>query len=75
MTEATLSSLLDLRHKFLGFVQRRVNDPATAEDILQTAYVRSLGSAGQLRDNDSAVAWFLPHPPQRHHRPLPSPSH
>ena len=58
MTETTLNSLLDLRHKFLGFVQRRVNDPATAEDILQTAYLRSLDSAGQLRDSDSAVAWF-----------------
>ena len=58
MTETTLNSLLDLRHKFLGFVQRRVHDPATAEDILQTAYLRSLDSASQLRDSDSAVAWF-----------------
>jgi RNA polymerase sigma factor (sigma-70 family) len=58
MTETTLNSLLDLRRHFLGFVQRRVQDPAAAEDILQTAYLRSLDSASQLRETDSAVAWF-----------------
>jgi RNA polymerase sigma factor (sigma-70 family) len=58
MTETALNSLLDLRHQFLGFVQRRVNDRATAEDILQSAYLRTLDSASQLRENDSVVAWF-----------------
>ena len=58
MTESTLKPLLDLRRQFLGFVRRRVHDPAAAEDILQTAYLRSLDSSGQLRDTDSAVAWF-----------------
>ncbi|WP_213806027.1 RNA polymerase sigma factor [Granulicella sp. dw_53] len=58
MSEIVLNSLLDLRQQFLGFVQRRVNDRATAEDILQSAFLRILDSAGQLRENDSAVAWF-----------------
>jgi RNA polymerase sigma factor (sigma-70 family) len=58
MTETALNSLLDLRHQFLGFVQRRVNDRATAEDILQSAFVRTLDSGSQLREDDSAVAWF-----------------
>ncbi len=58
MSEATLNSLLDLRRQFLGFVERRVPDRATAEDILQSAYLRTLDSAAQPRDDDSAVAWF-----------------
>lgn len=58
MSETTLQSLLDLRRRFLGFVERRVNDRAAAEDILQSAYVRALDTHGQLRDDESAVAWF-----------------
>jgi RNA polymerase sigma factor (sigma-70 family) len=58
MSETTFNSLLDLRRRFLGFVQRRVNDRAAAEDILQNAYIRALDREGQLRESDSAVAWF-----------------
>ena len=58
MTDVSLHSLLDLRRQFLGFVQRRVHDPAAAEDILQTAYLRALDREGDLREGDSAVAWF-----------------
>jgi len=58
MSETTLSSLLELRRQFLGFVQRRVDDRAIAEDILQSAYVRALDRDSQLRENESAVAWF-----------------
>ncbi|HEY1766040.1 MAG TPA: RNA polymerase sigma factor [Terracidiphilus sp.] len=58
MSETTLNSLLDLRRRFLGFVQRRVNDRAAAEDILQTAYLRALDAGSQLREEESAVAWF-----------------
>lgn len=58
MSEASLNSLLDLRLQFLGFVERRVHDRALAEDILQTAYMRALGSGDSLREEDSAVAWF-----------------
>jgi RNA polymerase sigma-70 factor (ECF subfamily) len=58
MPEAVLQSLLDLRRQFLAFVQRRVEDRAIAEDILQTAYLRAIESSGNLRENESAVAWF-----------------
>jgi len=58
MSETTLNSLLDLRYQFLGFVQRRVDDRAIAEDILQTAYMRALESGSNLRQDESAVAWF-----------------
>jgi RNA polymerase sigma-70 factor (ECF subfamily) len=58
MTEATFDSLLDLRRQFLAFLQRRVDDRAIAEDILQGAYLRALESKGRLRADESAVAWF-----------------
>jgi RNA polymerase sigma factor (sigma-70 family) len=58
MTETTFDSLLDLRRRFLAFLERRVEDRAIAEDILQAAYVRALESKGRLRADESAVAWF-----------------
>lgn len=58
MTTTKLNSLLSLRKQFLGFIQRRVNDRTTAEDILQIAYLRALQAASQLRQEESSVAWF-----------------
>jgi len=58
MSESAVNSLLPLRRQFLGFIERRVEDRAAAEDILQTAYVRLLDSGDQLRESESAVAWF-----------------
>jgi RNA polymerase sigma factor (sigma-70 family) len=53
-----LNPLLDLRRQFLRFLKRRISDQGVAEDILQTAYVRALEAGGQLRDQESSVAWF-----------------
>ncbi|WP_263356307.1 RNA polymerase sigma factor [Acidicapsa ligni] len=58
MTGSPINSLLSLRRQFLGFIQRRVNDRATAEDILQIAYLRALETGNQLRAAESSVAWF-----------------
>jgi len=58
MSDATLQTLLDRRAGFLAFVHRRVADPALAEDILQTAFVRALERSAGLRKDESAVAWF-----------------
>lgn len=58
MSEATFNSLLDLRRRFLAFLERRVDDRVLAEDILQAAYLRALESRGRLRAEESAVAWF-----------------
>ena len=58
MKSATFNALLEARHQFLRFLERRVRDHATAEDILQGAYLRSLEAGGQLRADHSAVAWF-----------------
>lgn len=58
MAESTFDSLLDLRRRFLAFIERRVDDRVLAEDILQAAYLRALESKGRLRADESAVAWF-----------------
>ena len=42
MPDTVLDQILDQRKQFLSFVQRRVSDPAIAEDILQAAYMRAL---------------------------------
>ena len=50
--------LVDNHRRFLAFLERRVGSREIAEDILQDAFVRGLSRAGQLRDEDSVVAWF-----------------
>jgi RNA polymerase sigma factor (sigma-70 family) len=56
-TEA-IANLVLQRSKFLRFVQRRVDSPATAEDITQSAYIRAMEQASALRSEESAAAWF-----------------
>lgn len=53
-----LQRLLAARGRFLGFLEKRVGSRATAEDILQAAFVKGLEKGGELRDEESAVAWF-----------------
>lgn len=52
------SRLVDNHREFLRFLERRLGDPALAEDILQDAFVRSLEKGGDVRDETSSVAWF-----------------
>jgi RNA polymerase sigma-70 factor (ECF subfamily) len=54
----SLHPLLDRHAAFLGFVQRRVQDRALAEDILQSAYVRALQRFDTVRDHSAVVPWF-----------------
>jgi RNA polymerase sigma-70 factor (ECF subfamily) len=52
-----IAATLVANHRdFLAFVQRRVGDRATAEEILQDAFVRSLDKLDTVRD--TAVGWF-----------------
>lgn len=50
--------MLERRDDFLRFVEKRVDSRATAEDILQSAFVRGIEKESTLRDEESAVAWF-----------------
>jgi len=53
-----VASLVENHREFLAFVERRVRDRALAEDILQEAFVRGIDRIGELREGDSARAWF-----------------
>lgn len=58
MQTRAINELVEQQRRFLHFVRRRVESPATAEDILQSAYIRALEQAPALRSEESAVAWF-----------------
>ena len=59
MTDAAFVETLVAQHrKFLSFLEHRVGNRAVAEDILQAAFVRSVEHADEIRDGESAVAWF-----------------
>jgi RNA polymerase sigma-70 factor (ECF subfamily) len=56
--EISFESLLALRQRFLGFLRQRVADEATAEDILQSAYLKAVAHQDALEAESSVVAWF-----------------
>jgi RNA polymerase sigma factor (sigma-70 family) len=58
ITGDALESLVSRRKEFLGFLEKRVGSRATAEDILQSAFVRGFERGGEIREQESAVAWF-----------------
>jgi len=55
---AIVAALVENRGRFLSFLRKRVGSAADAEDILQDALVRGLAHAGDVRDEETAVAWF-----------------
>jgi len=57
-TPAVIAALVENHREFLGFLERRVGDRAVAEDLLQDAFVKGLEKAHDLRDEESARAWF-----------------
>lgn len=70
-----VASLVANHREFLAFVERRVGNRALAEEILQSAFVRSLGKADQV--TSSAIGWFygvLRNAVIDHHRRLQSES-
>jgi RNA polymerase sigma-70 factor (ECF subfamily) len=58
LSPAAIQRLVDSHRQFLAFLEGRVESRAVAEDILQSAFVRSLERGGEVRDEESAVAWF-----------------
>ena len=58
LSPAVIEQLVSGHRKFLAFLEKRVESRAVAEDILQSAFVRSLQRWSELRDEESAVAWF-----------------
>jgi len=54
--EDIAATLVANHRDFLAFVEKRVGDRATAEEILQDAFVRSLDKLDTVRD--TAIGWF-----------------
>ncbi len=44
--------------EFLSFLESRLPNRAAAEEILQSAFVRTLEKGGAIVESESAVAWF-----------------
>jgi len=53
-----LQTLVDNHRAFLAFLERRLGDRATAEDLLQEAFGKAMTRIDTLRENESATAWF-----------------
>jgi RNA polymerase sigma-70 factor (ECF subfamily) len=53
-----LERIVAHQSKFLGFLQARVDDAATAQEILQSAYLKAMEHGSEIRDDESTVAWF-----------------
>lgn len=58
MGEDVVGALVGNHRQFLGFLERRVGSRAVAEELLQSAFVKTLEKGGALRDGEGAVTWF-----------------
>lgn len=58
MSNEIAAQLVENHRQFLGFLEKRLNDRALAEDVLQDAFVKSIEKGEALRDEDSSIAWF-----------------
>jgi len=54
--EDIVTTLVASHRDFLAFVEKRVGNRATAEEILQDAFVRSIDKLDTVRD--TAIGWF-----------------
>lgn len=57
-TDEVVAKLIANQRRFLDFIGARVGSREDAEEILQSAFVRGLQKAGEIRDEETAVAWF-----------------
>ena len=57
-SSAALQVLVDNHRTFLRFLERRVGNRDTAEDLLQDAFGRAVEHLDDLQENESIVAWF-----------------
>ena len=56
--DTVVERLLANHRRFLDFLTARVGKREDAEEILQDAFVRGIQKAGEIRDEENAVAWF-----------------
>lgn len=53
-----IKALLESLDEFVAFARTRVDDPELAADLVQESLLKAIKSSHQLRDNESARAWF-----------------
>jgi RNA polymerase sigma-70 factor (ECF subfamily) len=58
MSADVVATLVQHHRRFRDFLERRVGSRATAEELLQAAFVKGLERGSDLRDGENAVAWF-----------------
>lgn len=58
LSNQSLESLLANRERFVSFVRKHVKEPSDAEDIVQSAFARTVEKGESIRDDESVVAWF-----------------
>jgi RNA polymerase sigma-70 factor (ECF subfamily) len=58
MSPDVVAALVEHHQRFRDFLERRVISRAEAEELLQAAFVKGIERGGELRDGESAVAWF-----------------
>jgi RNA polymerase sigma factor (sigma-70 family) len=58
-TTSEVAEIFVANHRqFLSFLERRVGSRAVAEDILQEAFVRGMGTPLRADEQESVIAWF-----------------
>src|SRR3954466_8778443 len=57
LSPEAIAQLVGGHRQFLGFLEKRVESRAAAEDILQSAFARGLEHGASPQD-EKAVAWF-----------------
>jgi len=57
-TPRGIEALVAAHRRFLAFIEPRVATRADAEELLQTASVKAVEHAADIREDESAVAWF-----------------
>ncbi|MEX2145880.1 MAG: hypothetical protein WED01_02575 [Candidatus Rokuibacteriota bacterium] len=58
LSPAVLATLVEHHRRFRDVLERRAGSRAAAEELLQAAPVKAVERGGELRDRESAVAWF-----------------
>jgi RNA polymerase sigma-70 factor (ECF subfamily) len=58
LTADVLRALVGQHRRLLSFLEKRVESPEAAEEILQNAFVKCSERRDQILDGESAVAWF-----------------
>jgi RNA polymerase sigma factor (sigma-70 family) len=58
MSPEVVRTLVENHDRFLRFLEPRVGSRDAAEDILQAAFVKTLERGDDIREEESAVAWF-----------------